>query len=109
MWSARIGDGETRHFSAVRERDKSRFLTTAAIVNERTPILKRASDRDLARVGCFPLEDDPPSSVVEVHRRHRRQQRLGVGMLRVLEDLLRGSDLDDPAQIHHRDAIGDPH
>ncbi|MCP4804430.1 MAG: agmatine deiminase family protein [Proteobacteria bacterium] len=45
-----------------------------------------------------------------LHRvRHgdRAHQRLGVGMLGVVADLGIGPDLDDAAQVHHRDAVAD--
>src|SRR3954469_14613929 len=40
-------------------------------------------------------------------RRDRRQERLGVGMVRRLEDALGRADVHDLAEIHHRDAVGD--
>ncbi len=39
--------------------------------------------------------------------RNRRDQRLGVGMQRRAEDLVRRPLLDDPAKIHHRHAMAD--
>ena len=39
--------------------------------------------------------------------RHRGQQRLRIGMPRVGEKLALLGDLDDPAEIHHRDAVAD--
>ena len=34
-----------------------------------------------------------------------REQRLGVRMLRIAEQLIGGGDLHDLAQVHHRDTI----
>ena len=42
-----------------------------------------------------------------VGHRHGREQRLGVGVLRVLEDRPCVGVLDDAAEIHHRDAVAD--
>ena len=39
--------------------------------------------------------------------RHRREQRLGVGVLRLVVELLAVGDLDDLAEVHHGDAVGD--
>ncbi len=38
---------------------------------------------------------------------HRRQQRLGVGMLRVVVKRVAVGQFDDLAQVHHRDPVGD--
>ena len=42
-----------------------------------------------------------------VETRHRRQQRLRVGMARRAEDLLGAALLDDAAEVHHRDLGAD--
>src|SRR3954470_2391051 len=39
--------------------------------------------------------------------RHRREKAPRVGVLRVLEDVPAGADLDDLAEIHDRDAVAD--
>ena len=44
---------------------------------------------------------------VGIGHRHRRQQRLGVGMQRVAEQLARRRQLDQAAGAHHGDAVGD--
>ena len=38
---------------------------------------------------------------------HRTAERLGVRVLRVLENLRRWADFNDAAEVHHRDAVGD--
>ena len=49
----------------------------------------------------------------EHHRLHvvdlgdDRQQRAGVGVLRVAQHVLGGAGLDDAAEVHHRDPVGD--
>ena len=40
-----------------------------------------------------------------MRRRDRRQQRLGIGMRRRAEQAVGIRDLDDAAEIHHRDAV----
>ena len=45
--------------------------------------------------------------LARVRDRHRGEQRDGVRVDRVLVDLVRGPDLDDLAQVHHRDPVGD--
>ena len=44
---------------------------------------------------------------VGIGHRHRAAERLGVRVLRVLEYFRRRADLDDAAEVHHGDAIGD--
>ena len=47
------------------------------------------------------------ATVIRVQRRDRGQQRLGVGMARVLEQLPGWGGLNQPAQIHNRDVVAD--
>ena len=44
---------------------------------------------------------------VGIGQRHRADKRLGVRVLRALEDLRRRADLDDAAEVHHCNAVGD--
>ena len=44
---------------------------------------------------------------VRIGDRHGREQRLGVRVDRPLVELLRRRELDDLAEVHHRDAVGD--
>mgnify|MGYP001370952025 CR=1 FL=1 len=48
----------------------------------------------------------PGALAARVRLRHRRQQRLGVGMGAGAEDARRRPGLDDAAQVHDRDALG---
>ena len=43
--------------------------------------------------------------MLPVDRGHRRQQRLGIGMMRSGEHLLGRADLHQPAEIEHGDAV----
>ena len=54
--------------------------------------------------GISPVEHD---RLEPLDLGHDGQQRLGVGMLRLLEHLLGGAALDHPAEVHHRDPVGD--
>ncbi|RPK76440.1 hypothetical protein EES42_03360 [Streptomyces sp. ADI95-17] len=55
------------------------------------------------------VQDDPLPVLPgrRVRHRDRGQQRLGVGVRGVVVDLLVRADLDDPAQVHHPDPVGD--
>jgi hypothetical protein len=57
-------------------------------------------------------QDHPRAAALDlrVGHRHGRQERLGVGVLRVLEQVVDRADLDDSAQVHDGDPVGDvPH
>src|SRR6478736_1662887 len=61
------------------------------------------------RARDFALQHD---ALTAAHRRRQRprlgrQQRLRIGMQRTLRDFLRGAKLDEPSEIHHRDALAD--
>ena len=69
---------------------------------------KRQPDGGLIGLGTSPCEDDPLAPRVRIGERHRREQRLGIGMQRRrrrVRRLLR--ELDDLAEIHDRDAVAD--
>ncbi len=55
------------------------------------------------------MQDDPFAVLTgrRVGHRDGRQQRLGVGVRRVVVDLLVRADLDDPAEVHDADPVGD--
>ena len=46
-------------------------------------------------------------SIDRVGDRHRRQQRDRVGMERAGVQVVRRGQLDDPAEVHHRDPVAD--
>ena len=56
------------------------------------------------------VEHDALTGLVGIEGRHRRQQRLRVGMCGTREQRLGGAHFDDATEIHHRDARADvPH
>ena len=61
---------------------------------------RRGGARDVA------FEPDPLASAA-VDRRHRREQRLGVRVVRPLEHDLRRAELHQPAQVEHGDPVRD--
>src|SRR4051812_30109512 len=67
--------------------------------------MEAAARRDAGSVGCLTLEDLGLAAMAGVAPRHDREQGTGVWMLRVLDDLVSRADLDDPAEIHHGDAV----
>ena len=70
---------------------------------------KPAAGGRVCRAGHVALEHDPlPASPLRrLLDRYGRQQRLCVGVRGPLVDVLPRPDLDDLAEIHDRDAIGD--
>ena len=47
------------------------------------------------------------SFLIRVRNRHRRHQRFGIGMQRIMIHLIIGAELHGMAKIHHQHAIGD--
>ncbi len=68
--------------------------------------MKAAAGGRIDRVGRIARDRRLFSAVVRIHRGHRGEQGLGVGVPRVLEDRLRRADLGHLAEIHHHHAIG---
>src|SRR5665647_2994970 len=76
------------------------------------PRAARVEDAALGRVRRarhVALEDDAPPGALGggIGDRHRREQRLGVGMLRIFVEHCAVRDLDDLAEVHHGNTIGD--
>ena len=72
--------------------------------DERAARVEAAAGRDARRVGRLAGED------LRLHLRRLRddrEQRARVGMARVAEQLLGRALLDDPAEVHDRDPVGD--
>ena len=67
--------------------------------------LERAAARRIGGAGDLALEPDP-QAVEVVERRDRRQQRLGVGVVRAGEHLVGGADLHHPAEVEDDDPVG---
>ncbi|MDQ1080944.1 hypothetical protein QE401_003470 [Pseudoroseomonas cervicalis] len=79
---------------------------------KRQRVRKAQPEGRVQRRGDVPLQDHPPRSAPQRRVRHGRggEQRLGIGMARIAEQRAGLGDLHHPAEIHHRDAVGDmPH
>ena len=70
-------------------------------------VWKRQPGGGAAGDGMSPCEDDPlpPTLPHRVRERDRRQERLGVGVLRAPVHLVGRTLLDDPPEVHHRDPV----
>ena len=69
--------------------------------------MEGAAGRQGAGARRLAADDRPlPQPVGGVRLRHRREQRPGVGVARVLDELARGRHLHDAPRVHHRDPVG---
>ena len=57
--------------------------------------------------GDIPFQDRVAYYPVWVWHRRGAQERLGVRVQGALVEVVAGGDLDDLAQVHHRDAVAD--
>src|SRR5438552_12539639 len=71
------------------------------------PGMEMTTRRGIRRVGYFALENDPIGAKARIRYGDRRQEGLGIGVLRRREQLFGGRGLHDPADIHHRDTLAD--
>ena len=71
------------------------------------PRVERAAQRRLGRVGDLAARQVARHLLVGVGLGDRLEERLGVGVPRVGEDLVGGPDLHDPAEVHDRDAVAE--
>src|SRR5262249_2059788 len=74
--------------------------------------MKRAARRRIDRARHLPLHGSESATGLDARIRHRHgvEKRPGVGMQRVVEQLVAIRELDDAAEIHHRDALAEmPH
>ena len=70
--------------------------------------MKNASGRRIDGRRHVPLKDDPLGEIAARSAfRNRGEESRGVRMLRILVQLGRRADLDDMAEVHDRDAVGD--
>ncbi len=69
--------------------------------------LEPAGRRWVDELGHRPLDHDELAAFV-LGRRQRGEQTAGVGVERIVEDLLGRSDLGDPTGVHHRHPIAHP-
>src|SRR3990172_6477844 len=84
----------------------------ANILGERAARVKPATRRRVDRAGDIAFQNDALAFSLD-HRvwdGHRREQRLGVRVKRMVVKLISSRQLDDLAQVHYGCAIGDmPH
>ena len=68
--------------------------------------MEGTAGRQRASIRRLTTDDRPgPQAVGRVRFRDRGQQRFGIGVLGVLDELCRGCQLHDAARVHHRDAV----
>ena len=81
----------------------------SCLAHLRTAGVEAAADRRVGRRRHVAGEDDPLALVAAdgVGHRHRRQQRLRVGVGGKVEHVVAGPDLDDLAEVHHGDAVAE--
>ena len=72
----------------------------------RAAVVEDAARRRLGGARDVALEADPLATAA-VDRRHRREQRLGVRMVRPVEDDVGRPELHQAAEVEHRDPVGD--
>src|SRR5262249_36477966 len=84
-----------------------RLLRAQRKLADWTPGVERAAGRRPNRARRVALQHGAPTLDGRVGDRHRRHQCLGVGMQRCGIKIARSGDLDDLAEIHHRDAGAD--
>ena len=79
----------------------------AGLGGDRTAAAKPAPGRQPRGIGRVAQRGRLFGAPVEVHRRHGREQRLGVGMPGIVEQLAPRRDFDDAPVVHDRHAVGD--
>src|SRR5713226_8541539 len=83
------------------------WIDLRAFVNSyRTASAKATARRRVARRGHITLEDNPIALNLRIWNRNRRKQRHRVRMHWVRVEILRVGKLDDAAQKHHRQTVG---
>ena len=89
-------------------RDQRRLVGRADLGRVAAARVEAAAARRVDRARHVALEHDPLAlRRSRIGDRHRREQRLGVRVDRPLVELLGRRELDDLAEVHHRDAVGD--
>src|SRR5450631_3031164 len=71
------------------------------------PGMEMTTRRGIGGVGYFALENDPFGTKARIRLGDRRQEGLGIGVLRGREQFFGRRGLHDPADIHHRDPLAD--
>ena len=69
--------------------------------------MEAAAGRRIERARDLALQNDPCTLGVRLGQRDRRQQCAAVGVAGLGEQRIRLGRLDDLAEIHHRDMVGD--
>lgn len=87
--------------------EKHRLLFRAAFKGERTARMEAASRRNQRRVWHLAPQWPARAAVSRIRRRHGGEEGSRVWVLGFMHDLLCGSLLDNPAEVHHSDPIGD--
>lgn len=79
------------------------------VCESRTSRAEAASGRRVGRAGHVALQHDamPCSLLPGVWQRDRRQQRLRIGVCRLLEHGIDVTDFDETPEIHHGDPVSD--
>src|SRR6266567_2820653 len=86
---------------------EDRFLDAASIESIGAAGMKAASRGNLDRAGHVTGQNKPFSLDGGIRHRNGREQRFGVRVQRIAEQLPGRCDLDDPAEIHHGDPMAD--
>src|SRR5580704_13767162 len=108
-WEGRlaIDDDRTGDGMVMADIDQGRLRRRASGLRQRAASDQPAGIRRIDRARDLPDETQPRPCDSPLGDRRRREQRARVGMLRSVEEALRRAELDDAAEIHHRDTVGD--
>src|SRR4051794_28180035 len=87
------------------DRGEDRFLVRTTLHRVRAARMKAAARRWVERARPLARQNDLVAPFVGVTRQCRREQRLGVGMLRRPRELFRLAALYDLAEIHDHDLM----
>src|SRR5215510_891473 len=87
--------------------DKRRPLDPATFDSMGTPRVKVASRRGRKWTWNIALQQLPLSSRMRLRERDRREQGTGIGVPGAREQLVRGRGLDNAAEVHDGNPIGD--
>ena len=77
------------------------------VFRERAARAEPAARRRVDGVGRIALDRRLVGPLARIHRRPRRQERAGIGMLRIAVDRLDRAQLDDLAEIHDQHAVAE--
>ena len=91
----------------VRVGSELRHLAAAALDRVGAAGVKAAAGRRIERARHLALQHDAAALGLRLGHRDRRQQRAAIGVAGRGEQRLRFGGLDDAAEIHHGDAVGD--